>query len=86
MCQALADTARAARFYELQHETVLLAAMLHHEPGAIIFGVPQHVRRGHKLEARLAYLVGLERLVDTGRWLSAQLGRDNGSKVGKAVA
>ena len=30
--------------------------------------------------------VDLERLVDTGRWLSAQLGRDNGSKVGKAVA
>ncbi|HEY2396631.1 MAG TPA: hydroxymethylglutaryl-CoA lyase [Rudaea sp.] len=30
--------------------------------------------------------VDLERLVDTGRWLSAQLGRDNGSKVGKAAA
>jgi hydroxymethylglutaryl-CoA lyase len=30
--------------------------------------------------------VDLERLVDTGRWLSHQLGRDNGSKVGKAAA
>jgi hydroxymethylglutaryl-CoA lyase len=30
--------------------------------------------------------VDLERLVDTGRWLSQQLGRDNGSKVGKAAA
>jgi hydroxymethylglutaryl-CoA lyase len=30
--------------------------------------------------------VDLDRLVETGRWLSAQLGRDNGSKVGKAVA
>ncbi len=30
--------------------------------------------------------VDLERLIDTGRWLSALLGRDNGSKVGKAAA
>jgi hydroxymethylglutaryl-CoA lyase len=30
--------------------------------------------------------VDLDRLIDTGRWLSAQLGRDNGSKVGKAAA
>jgi len=30
--------------------------------------------------------IDLERLIDTGRWLSAQLGRDNGSKVGKAAA
>jgi hydroxymethylglutaryl-CoA lyase len=30
--------------------------------------------------------VDLERLVDTGRWLSAQLARDNGSKVGRAAA
>ena len=30
--------------------------------------------------------VDLERLVATGRWLSGQLGRDNGSKVGKAAA
>jgi hydroxymethylglutaryl-CoA lyase len=30
--------------------------------------------------------VDLDRLIDTGRWLSAQLKRDNGSKVGKAAA
>jgi len=30
--------------------------------------------------------VHLDKLVETGRWLSAQLGRDNGSKVGKAAA
>ena len=30
--------------------------------------------------------IDLERLVATGRWLSAQLARDNGSKVGKAAA
>jgi len=30
--------------------------------------------------------VDLDRLIDTGRWLSTQLGRDNGSKVGKAAA
>jgi hydroxymethylglutaryl-CoA lyase len=30
--------------------------------------------------------VDLDRLVATGRWLSAQLARDNGSKVGKAAA
>jgi hydroxymethylglutaryl-CoA lyase len=30
--------------------------------------------------------VDLDKLVETGRWLSAQLGRDNGSKVGKAAA
>jgi len=30
--------------------------------------------------------VDLDRLIATGRWLSAQLGRDNGSKVGKAAA
>ncbi len=30
--------------------------------------------------------IDLDRLVDTGRWLSAQLHRDNGSKVGKAAA
>jgi len=30
--------------------------------------------------------VDLDKLVDTGRWLSEQLGRDNGSKVGKAAA
>jgi hydroxymethylglutaryl-CoA lyase len=30
--------------------------------------------------------VDLDKLIATGRWLSAQLGRDNGSKVGKAVA
>jgi hydroxymethylglutaryl-CoA lyase len=30
--------------------------------------------------------VDLDRLIETGRWLSAQLGRDNGSKVGKAAA
>jgi hydroxymethylglutaryl-CoA lyase len=29
--------------------------------------------------------VDLDRLIDTGRWLSAQLKRDNGSKVGKAA-
>ena len=30
--------------------------------------------------------IDLDRLVETGRWLSAQLQRDNGSKVGKAAA
>ncbi len=30
--------------------------------------------------------VDLDRLVDTGRWLSEQLARDNGGKVGKAAA
>jgi hydroxymethylglutaryl-CoA lyase len=30
--------------------------------------------------------IDLDRLIETGRWLSAQLGRDNGSKVGKAAA
>jgi hydroxymethylglutaryl-CoA lyase len=30
--------------------------------------------------------VDLDQLIDTGRWLSSQLGRDNGSKVGKAAA
>jgi hydroxymethylglutaryl-CoA lyase len=30
--------------------------------------------------------IDLDRLIDTGRWLSSQLGRDNGSKVGKAAA
>ena len=30
--------------------------------------------------------VDLNKLIDTGRWLSAQLSRDNGSKVGKAAA
>jgi hydroxymethylglutaryl-CoA lyase len=30
--------------------------------------------------------VDLDRLIDAGRWLSAQLKRDNGSKVGKAAA
>ena len=30
--------------------------------------------------------IDLDRLIDTGRWLSAQLHRDNGSKVGKAAA
>ena len=30
--------------------------------------------------------VDLDRLIETGRWLSAQLQRDNGSKVGKAAA
>jgi hydroxymethylglutaryl-CoA lyase len=30
--------------------------------------------------------VDLDRLIDTGRWLSARLKRDNGSKVGKAAA
>jgi hydroxymethylglutaryl-CoA lyase len=30
--------------------------------------------------------IDLEKLVATGRWLSTQLGRDNGSKVGKAAA
>jgi hydroxymethylglutaryl-CoA lyase len=30
--------------------------------------------------------IDLDKLVETGRWLSAQLARDNGSKVGKAAA
>lgn len=30
--------------------------------------------------------VDLDKLIETGRWLSTQLGRDNGSKVGKAAA
>jgi len=30
--------------------------------------------------------IDLDKLIETGRWLSAQLARDNGSKVGKAVA
>ncbi|MBS0584359.1 MAG: hydroxymethylglutaryl-CoA lyase [Proteobacteria bacterium] len=30
--------------------------------------------------------IDLDRLIETGRWLSAQLTRDNGSKVGKAAA
>jgi hydroxymethylglutaryl-CoA lyase len=30
--------------------------------------------------------VDLDKLVETGRWLSEQLARDNGSKVGKAAA
>jgi hydroxymethylglutaryl-CoA lyase len=30
--------------------------------------------------------IDLDRLVETGRWLSTQLARDNGSKVGKAAA
>ena len=30
--------------------------------------------------------VDLDKLVETGRWLSGQLMRDNGSKVGKAAA
>lgn len=30
--------------------------------------------------------IDLDKLVETGQWLSVQLGRDNGSKVGKAVA
>jgi len=30
--------------------------------------------------------IDLDKLIDTGRWLSAQLARDNGSKVGKAAA
>jgi hydroxymethylglutaryl-CoA lyase len=30
--------------------------------------------------------IDLDRLIETGRWLSAQLQRDNGSKVGKAAA
>jgi hydroxymethylglutaryl-CoA lyase len=30
--------------------------------------------------------VHLDKLIETGRWLSAQLARDNGSKVGKAAA
>ena len=30
--------------------------------------------------------IDLDKLIDTGRWLSTQLGRDNGSKVGKAAA
>ena len=30
--------------------------------------------------------IDLDRLIETGRWLSTQLGRDNGSKVGKAAA
>ena len=30
--------------------------------------------------------VDLDSLIDTGRWLSAQLARDTGSKVGKAAA
>ena len=30
--------------------------------------------------------IDLDTLIDTGRWLSAQLARDNGSKVGKAAA
>ena len=29
--------------------------------------------------------IDLDKLVETGRWLSAQLARDNGSKVGKAA-
>jgi len=29
--------------------------------------------------------VDLEKLIDAGRWLSTQLMRDNGSKVGKAA-
>jgi hydroxymethylglutaryl-CoA lyase len=29
--------------------------------------------------------INLEKLIDTGRWLSAQLARDNGSKVGRAA-
>jgi len=29
--------------------------------------------------------IDLDKLIETGRWLSAQLARDNGSKVGKAV-
>ena len=29
--------------------------------------------------------IDLEKLIETGRWLSAQLSRDNGSKVGKAA-
>ena len=30
--------------------------------------------------------IQLDKLIETGRWLSTQLARDNGSKVGKAVA
>ena len=30
--------------------------------------------------------IDLDKLIETGRWLSAQLARDNGSKVGKAAA
>ena len=29
--------------------------------------------------------IDLEKLIDTGRWLAAQLGRESGSKVGKAA-
>jgi hydroxymethylglutaryl-CoA lyase len=29
--------------------------------------------------------VDLDKLIETGRWLSTQLARDNGSKVGKAA-
>ena len=30
--------------------------------------------------------IDLERLADTGRWLATVLGRETGSKVGKAMA
>ncbi|HQX26097.1 MAG TPA: hydroxymethylglutaryl-CoA lyase, partial [Pseudomonadota bacterium] len=36
----------------------------------------------------LGYATGvdLDALVETGRWISARLGRENGSRMGKALA
>src|ERR1700677_380407 len=64
MRQPTAYAAGTLRLDELQHEAVLLAAMLHDEPGAIVPGIAQHAGNRLEPETGLLYLVYLEGLVD----------------------
>src|ERR1700758_4784585 len=65
MGQTRADTAGTRRLDEFQYEAILLAPMLHHEPGPIVLRIAQHGGNCRQPEAGLLYLVGLEGLVDT---------------------
>src|ERR1700737_4206068 len=75
MRQSGPNPAGAPRFDELQHEAVLLAAMLHDEPGAIVLGIAQHARSPLQLEARLLYLLYFKDFVDPMQGVGVALAR-----------
>src|SRR6202022_2868499 len=75
MRQSGPNPAGARRLDELQHEAVLLAAMLHDEPRAIVLGIAQHAGSRLQFEARLLYLLYFKGLVDPMQGVGVALAR-----------
>src|ERR1700719_2286838 len=70
-----ANPAGAPWLDELDPEGVLLAAMLHDEPGAIVLGIAQDSGSRLQFEARLLYLLYFKRLVDPMQGVGVALAR-----------